>query len=126
MVVNFYSLAPLTYKPTVVQVSFIEYFDPPATEFSWKSRESKQSVSSFFYEPLITKALEKCYNKDKEDNHIEENEEEKPKHIVRLQYIGKISDDYRRAFMLSRCSMSSSFHSSKIENYTTITESSGR
>ena len=68
-----------------------------------------------FYEPFITKALGKCCNRVKEDNDSEENlnEEEKPKHMVQIQYRGKC-----RMIPLgiapSRFTMHGSFHSSKI------------
>ena len=41
--------------------------------------------------PYVTKAPEKCHSRDKEDNDGEENlnEEEKPKHMVQIQYRGK-------------------------------------
>ena len=106
LVMNFHSLAPLRYKRTVVS-GFVHRIFRSCS--SWqnfheslckakKILENNQYPSSF-YEPLITKALEKCYNRDKEDNDSEDNmnEEEKPKHMVRIQYRGKISDDYRGA-----------------------------
>ena len=40
---------------------------------------------------MISKALKKCQGKDRENNDSEEylNEEEKPKHTVRMQYRGE-------------------------------------
>ena len=62
---------------------------------------------------------------NKEDNDSEEdlNGEEKPKDMVRIQYRGKVLDDYLGVLHhLDAPCLVGSFHSSKIENYTTITE----
>ena len=104
LIMNFHALAPLKYKRSVVTGFVHRIFRACSTwEHFHASLERAKRVlrnnqyPTNFYEPLIHSTIEKLHLPHRSNEAEIEEVEEVPKHLLFLQYRGKVTEDYVRA-----------------------------
>ena len=98
LIINFHALVPLKYKRSVV-TGFVhrifracctwEYFHASLERAKQVLRDNQYPTN--FYEPLIHSMIEKFHLPQRSDETEEEEVEEVPKHLLFLQYRGKVT-----------------------------------